>query len=104
MDLHTFNSGFDHVMTWAKDNQIIFGLLASAIISTMPADLPTWKQFPNWMWHWVRDAANTFLNFRGMKTRLESLAVPIEEPPKKEPKPTKKKANSEPPKPVNLNG
>lgn len=47
-----------------KSNQLMIGLLSSAIIGTMPEMLPGWRQFPQWTWTWIRDAAKTFLNFR----------------------------------------
>lgn len=52
------------VFAWMKGNQIILGLLASAIVITMPEMLPHWREFPQWMWSWFRDAMKTFMNFR----------------------------------------
>ena len=60
MSITTLND----VLAWIKGNQIILGLLASAIIITMPEMLPHWKEFPQWMWSWTRDAMKTFMNFR----------------------------------------
>jgi hypothetical protein len=58
----------DQIMTWVKDNQLMVGLVASAVIGAMPELLPTWKTFPQWMWTWFRDSAKTFLNFRRQMT------------------------------------
>lgn len=52
------------ILAWIKSNEIILGLLLSAIVITMPEALPHWKEFPQWMWSWVRDALKTFMNFR----------------------------------------
>jgi hypothetical protein len=53
-----------NILAWAKDNQIILGLLSSAVVGTMPETLPTLKYFPQWAWTWFREASKTFLNFR----------------------------------------
>lgn len=59
----------DQIMIWAKENQLLLGLIGSAIIGAMPETLPaTVKAFPQWMWTWTRDAAKTFLNFRRQLT------------------------------------
>ena len=52
------------IFAWIKSNEIILGLLLSAIVITMPEMLPHWREFPQWMWSWVRDAMKTFMNFR----------------------------------------
>jgi hypothetical protein len=52
------------VFAWIKSNEIILGLLLSAIVITMPEMLPHWREFPQWMWSWLRDAMKTFMNFR----------------------------------------
>jgi hypothetical protein len=57
-------SQFEQVMAWIKNNEIVLGLLLSAIVITMPEALPHWKDSPQWMWGWVRDALKTFMNFR----------------------------------------
>lgn len=54
------------IMTWMKDNQLMLGLLASAVIGAMPELLPSWRQFPQWLWTWIRDSSKMFLNFRRM--------------------------------------
>jgi hypothetical protein len=57
-------------MTWQQaynfvhNNELIFGLLASAIIITMPEKLPGWREVPEWLWEWTRDCLKTFMNFR----------------------------------------
>ena len=57
----------EQIMTWAKENQLMLGLIGSAAIGTMPEKLPGFRDFPQWVWTWVHDAAKTFLNFkRGM--------------------------------------
>lgn len=59
----------DQIMIWAKENQLLLGLIGSAIIGAMPETLPaTVKAFPQWMWTWTRDSAKTFLNFRRQLT------------------------------------
>jgi hypothetical protein len=52
------------VLSWIKSNQLILGLLLSAIVITMPEKLPHWREFPEWLWEWTRDASKTFMNFR----------------------------------------
>lgn len=85
---------FTGIMEWANNNKIVLGLLASAIIITMPEKLPVWREFPEWFWEWSRDAAKTFFNFRNSgspipdKIHLEQVALKAEllkkEPLKKE--------------------
>ena len=55
---------FNDVAAWVKSNELILGLLASAIVGTMPETLPGFREFPQWAWTWFRDASKTFLNFR----------------------------------------
>ena len=55
---------FSDIMAWMKANELMLGLLASAIVITMPEKLPALKDFPQWMWSWFRDGSKTFLNFR----------------------------------------
>jgi hypothetical protein len=54
----------EQILTWAKDNQLMLGLLASATIGSMPEMLPSFKEIPQWTWTWFRSSAKTFLNFR----------------------------------------
>lgn len=54
----------EQIFTWAKENQLMLGLLASAIIGNMPEMLPSFRESPQWAWTWLRDSAKTFLNFR----------------------------------------
>ena len=84
----------DQIMTWAKENQLMLGLLMSAVIGSMPELLPTWRQAPQWAWTWVRDSAKTFLNFRRLPT-VEPPAVP---------KPTTIEKTEDKPVPQQLNG
>ena len=65
---------FDQALTWMKENQLIIGLVLSAVIGTMPETLPSLRQAPQWAWTWCRDAAKTFLNFR---RGIEPPIVPI---------------------------
>jgi hypothetical protein len=46
------------------ENQLMLGLLASAVTGTMPEALPSIRAFPQWAWTWFRDTSKTFLNFR----------------------------------------
>jgi hypothetical protein len=57
-------SQFSDIMAWIKSNEIVLGLLLSAIVITMPEKLPGLREFPGWMWEWIRDALKTFMNFR----------------------------------------
>lgn len=50
--------------TWIHENQLIIGLIFSAIVGTMPESLPTISQLPQWTWTWFRSSSKTFLNFR----------------------------------------
>lgn len=52
------------IFQWGKDNQLMLGLIASAVIGAMPEMLPSLREFPQWLWTWFRDSAKTFLNFR----------------------------------------
>ena len=52
------------IIAWVKANELILGLLVSAIVITMPEKLPAFREFPEWMWEWTRDAMKTFMNFR----------------------------------------
>lgn len=60
----------DNVLTWVKANQLILGLLGSALVITMPEKLPALREFPEWFWEWTRDASKTFLNFRHSGTPI----------------------------------
>ena len=55
---------FDQIRAWAKDNELLLGLIASAAIGTMPEKLPHAKYLHQWLWTWFHDAAKSFLNFR----------------------------------------
>lgn len=56
---------FDHIITFIHDNQLMFGLLVSAAIGTMPDNLPAAiRQVPAWCYGWFHDAAKTFMNYR----------------------------------------
>ncbi len=72
------------VTTWIKDNQIVLGLLASAVIGTMPETLPAIREFPQWAWTWLRDSAKTFLNFRNLP-QVEQKKTETKQEEKKEP-------------------
>ena len=62
---------FDQFLAWAKDNELLLGLIASAAIGTMPERLPQAKNIHQWVWTWFHDAAKSFLNFRrGMSSPL----------------------------------
>jgi hypothetical protein len=54
----------EQILAIIKENQLILGLLASAVIGAMPEALPKMQEFPQWAWTWFRDSAKTFLNFR----------------------------------------
>lgn len=50
---------------FVKDNQLVFILAATAIIATMPELLPKKiKEFPQWVWTWIRNAFKTFSNLK----------------------------------------
>lgn len=67
---------FDQILTWAKDNELLLGLIASAAIGTMPETLPQAKYIHQWLWTWFHDAAKTFLNFRrGLSSPLPADSV-----------------------------
>ena len=68
-----------NVLTWAKDNQLMLGLLASAMVGTMPDTLPTLKNLPQWLWSWFHEASKTFLNYK------RGIQEPAKEPPKQDP-------------------
>ena len=59
----------------------MLGLLASAIIGSMPEMLPAWREVPQWSWTWFRDSAKTFLNFRKMMDRQPVVAIAKVVPP-----------------------
>lgn len=68
---------FDQFLAWAKDNELLLGLIASAAIGTMPEKLPQAKNIHQWVWTWLHDAAKSFLNFRrGLSSPLP--ADPVE--------------------------
>jgi hypothetical protein len=52
------------IVTFVKSNQIIAGLLVSAVVITMPETLPGWRDAPQWFWGWFRDSSKTFFNMR----------------------------------------
>ena len=54
----------EQIMAWAKDNQLMLGLVGSAIVGAMPEKLPGFREFPQWLWTWIRDTSKTFLNFK----------------------------------------
>lgn len=66
---------FDQILAWAKDNELLLGLIASAAIGTMPEHLPQAKNIHQWLWTWFHNAAKTFLNFR----RGLATAIPAED-------------------------
>lgn len=85
---------FDEFIAWAKQNELLLGLIASAVVGAMPHDLPSWKEAPQWMWTWFHDSAKTFLNFRkGINTEVithkvtPSTVTPPPTPPTEESKP-----------------
>jgi len=82
---------YSDVLTWCKENQLVLGLLFSAIVGTMPEKLPSWCELHQWFWTWFRDAAKTFLNFK--------KGLPIYPPPAPQPSKTKELE-----KPQQLNG
>lgn len=49
---------------WMKDNELILGILGSAIVGSMPETLPTFSELPQWIWSWLHDSSKTFLNFK----------------------------------------
>jgi hypothetical protein len=75
----------DQLYVWAKDNQLMLGLLASAVIGSMPELLPNWRNSPQWAWTWIRDSAKTFLNFRNAAIHPPAVppvpAAPVVPPP-----------------------
>jgi len=55
----------EHLIQFIKDNQLLCGLILTAIAATMPVYLPySFKAFPQWTWTWIRDAIKTFSNLR----------------------------------------
>jgi hypothetical protein len=65
---------FNVILTWMRENQIITGLVATAIFSAMPDRLPyNAKAIPHWLWTWFYVATKTFLNLR----RGDSTPPPI---------------------------
>jgi hypothetical protein len=55
---------FSDIVSWAKSNELLLGLIASAVVGTMPEKLPTVRELPQWLWSWFHEASKTFLNFR----------------------------------------
>jgi hypothetical protein len=70
-----------NVLAWCKDNQIVLGLLGSAVVGTMPEALPTLQYFPQWAWTWFREASKTFLNFRRGIQEPAPTPTPMPKPP-----------------------
>ena len=53
------------VVTFIKSNELMLGLLLSAIVSAMPEQLPAdWKALPAWWYGWLHDTLKTFMNYR----------------------------------------
>ena len=78
---------FNDVLAWAKSNQLMLGLIFSAIIGTMPELLPGWREFPQWIWSWVREASKTFLNYKkGAAVVSDAPPPPMPQPPQAKPK------------------
>lgn len=52
-------------------NGPIMGLFGLAVVMTMPAKLP-WPfdqlEIINWLWGWIHDATQVFVNMRGAKS------------------------------------
>lgn len=38
----------------------LLSMAANAVISTAPAKLPGWREFPQWSWTWIISAARLF--------------------------------------------
>jgi hypothetical protein len=63
-------------------------LVASAVINTMPAALPNWRDLAQWCWGWMHDAAKLFLNLRNPPppgnttslTEIQTHSVSVERP------------------------
>ena len=78
----------DDILVWAKNNQLMLGLIFSAIVGTMPDVLPKWREFPQWCWTWFHEASKTFLNFKRILPAGEAPPQPkLPEPPPPKPGP-----------------
>lgn len=75
----------EQIMAWAKDNQLMLGLVGSAIVGAMPEKLPKLREFPQWVWTWFRDTAKTFLNLRHGKGWSQESIDPAGKIEKKDP-------------------
>ena len=55
----------DTIIQFIQNNQLIFWLIFTAIVASMPELLPhSWKSAPQWLWTWIRSSLKTFSNFR----------------------------------------